>query len=384
MKPDFITKRPHKKSRAGCQTCKTRKIKCDEVHPKCSFCDFRGLDCVYAPRPSKPASISSNDESQVIVKRSRSTSSSSDDNIENIRSLMPVAQSSAGNLTTFDLQVMHHYCLFTWNSLSVEDNPETNGVLRVRIPQLAFENEFLMNAILGTASLHMQTLVPDASKIRLQTDIYRDKAFRGFREILNHITPENYEAALIMSLMLVILVSKDYNTPDDDLLKGISGITGSSIGPVFRRSITELSATPMVPQLLLQMLASIDPLDPEYMYLEAYCMTLDSLGMLFASLQSDGLGPALTIRVITWPSYLREAFIAATKEMWPRALVITAWYLSFLKLVSEVWWVESVPERDLRVILKILPAKWLSLVRLPAHALRSDDRVEIAKMMLSC
>jgi hypothetical protein len=38
-------RRSHKKSRAGCKRCKLRKIKCDEVHPRCGNCLKHGVPC---------------------------------------------------------------------------------------------------------------------------------------------------------------------------------------------------------------------------------------------------------------------------------------------------------------------------------------------------
>src|SRR5271154_4326610 len=35
----------HKKSRRGCQRCKARKVKCDEIHPVCSNCSRHGVSC---------------------------------------------------------------------------------------------------------------------------------------------------------------------------------------------------------------------------------------------------------------------------------------------------------------------------------------------------
>lgn len=40
---------PKKRSRAGCNYCKEKKKKCDEIRPNCSRCDERGEACVYEP-----------------------------------------------------------------------------------------------------------------------------------------------------------------------------------------------------------------------------------------------------------------------------------------------------------------------------------------------
>lgn len=38
----------HLKSRDGCQMCKSRRIKCDEVHPACGACARHGVFCEYS------------------------------------------------------------------------------------------------------------------------------------------------------------------------------------------------------------------------------------------------------------------------------------------------------------------------------------------------
>ncbi|KAL3421243.1 Sterol regulatory element-binding protein ECM22-like protein 2 [Phlyctema vagabunda] len=402
MTSDFVTKRPHKKSRAGCITCKTRKIKCDEKHPTCAFCALRNIECIYVARPNK-LEPSSPVESRALVRRSESTSSSSDDGMGDIPlALEPTVITSTRNLTTFDLRLMHHYSMYTWNALSVGNVADTNGVLQVRVPQLAFEHDFLMSAVLGMASLHLQVLVPHSVEIQQQTDMYRGQALAGFRNALNNINSDNFEAALIMSLLLLVLVSKDYPTHDDDLYVnhwlglyrglsavmmmkgGIEGAHRTSVGPIFRRNLTALSVLPAVPQLLLDMLATIPPDDPEYSSLEIYCGALDSLGILFASLQSDGLGAALNIRTISWPSYLKAEFVVAVKTQQPRALIIISYFLVFTKLVGTLWWVDGIAERDISVIERTLEPKWLPLIHVPCQAARMDDLEAIAKLVLGC
>lgn len=42
-----IPRKGHRKSRAGCAVCKTRKVKCDETAPTCGPCQRLGLECRY-------------------------------------------------------------------------------------------------------------------------------------------------------------------------------------------------------------------------------------------------------------------------------------------------------------------------------------------------
>ncbi|KAH7384084.1 hypothetical protein DE146DRAFT_214539 [Phaeosphaeria sp. MPI-PUGE-AT-0046c] len=54
-----ITRKSHRKSRAGCTNCKTRRIKCDELKPHCTNCDRRQVQCSFSSYRPKviPASI---------------------------------------------------------------------------------------------------------------------------------------------------------------------------------------------------------------------------------------------------------------------------------------------------------------------------------------
>lgn len=51
-------RRPHKRSRHGCLTCKQRHIRCDELKPVCTNCLTRGGECGYAAEGARGASDS--------------------------------------------------------------------------------------------------------------------------------------------------------------------------------------------------------------------------------------------------------------------------------------------------------------------------------------
>lgn len=51
------TRRPHTKSRTGCQTCKRRHVRCDENQPKCLNCVKQNASCTYQLRESGPRTM---------------------------------------------------------------------------------------------------------------------------------------------------------------------------------------------------------------------------------------------------------------------------------------------------------------------------------------
>ena len=48
-----IPRKGHRKSRRGCKTCKSRKVKCDEIRPGCNHCKRLNLDCEYPNTTTK-------------------------------------------------------------------------------------------------------------------------------------------------------------------------------------------------------------------------------------------------------------------------------------------------------------------------------------------
>jgi Fungal specific transcription factor domain len=358
---------------------------------------------------------SSPESSQELIVRTKSSSSSfsplssSDDTDEEVssswtlvRSPSPPVISTAGGLSLTDLRLFHHWSTSTFSTLLVTNFPDTNDVLQRQAPSLAFQNEFLMHGLLGTASLHMQHLFPDSEQFQKRTYVYRAKAFSSFRQSLNCVVPnsDSYDAALLMSVLLVVLCSQDYLTGENDIvtihwialygglcaiidMKYPPGVSDTSISPILRRKLSEVEMTPVVPTVLLNMMRLVGPTDPDYSGLQSYCSLLDQLGILYASLCQDGLGPDLFLRIITFCTCPSEEFIIYARERRPRALVILSYYLSFLKLVTGVWWVEGIADKDIETIARTIDPKWLALMKIPLQVNKLTDRQEIAKLLLS-
>lgn len=427
MSADFIPKRPHKKSRGGCGTCKSRKVKvgqspkyqtsvhrfqCDEAKPKCAYCEKRDLTCIYIPKPTKSVSTSQDSHSPVDLLSDLSLGDlvfDFNEDVENIdrswemamvRSPSPPAvYSSIGFLSPTDLRYMHFWSTTTWNTLAV--GHWADGVLQMEVPGLAFEFDFLQDCMLGIASLHAQQLLPDPQQAIRQTAIYRAKALSSFRNALTNLKwgSRKYEAALITSLLLVLLCSKDYATDDGELiavnwlilyrglssvinLKSYEDIMKLSVSPIFRRELVPLKESPVIPKVLMNMVREIGPDDPEFPMLICYCKALDALGLLYGQLQETGPGPALSIRVITWPSYIQHDFAIAAQQKRPRVLVIMAFYMVFMRLVRDLWWAEGIAQKEFGKLIRLIDKKWLPYAEIPIRAMMMSTDEEVVEFIL--
>lgn len=425
MPTTFTTKRPHRKSRAGCIGCKARKIKvrkahniqgiarlsdlkCDEKRPSCTFCATRELQCVYT-RPESGSSPSSSSDTQSLVRRAHHVTSYQNQSwaptppssCSPSPYLAPSLNPASAILTKTDMQLFHHYCVNTYRNLT-PGGGESLRVLQVRIPEIAFESEhdFLMNGILAVASMHIDYLKGNASDDCEQTTLYRMRAIRTFREFLSShdIVNRPSEAAAAMGVFLLV-VGRIGEIPDQlrvmtwfGLFLGLSELImtpsypppkESSIGPLFRRSLREVKSDPVVPSELIDMLRLITPDDPDFSALESYCTALDSLGPLYSSLKDDGCSDALTLRILTWPSFVPKPVVDLARSGRPRALVLIAYYLIFTKLVVNMWWWDPhMADQDLDAVWEMVPPNLRPLLTIPMKARSLSNSEDIKKLLL--
>ncbi|KAM3441442.1 hypothetical protein MY4824_001566 [Beauveria thailandica] len=121
------------KVRTGCQTCRIRRIKCDETQPRCKKCIARGLSCAYTLR-HRPVLLASQQSWSLAPKVAPSSSSSS--------SLPPpsplVAQAEPPNWHF--MEAIRYYCAFVrpirvakYGTHDIQDPPfHTGDVMAAR------------------------------------------------------------------------------------------------------------------------------------------------------------------------------------------------------------------------------------------------------------
>lgn len=122
-------RRPHTKSRGGCQTCKKVRIKCDEVRPQCGYCKAHCRECIY---------------SVVIMP-------------EESRELGNMSEMSDLNLR--DLQLLYHY-QSNMAPLLAFLSPQCEEVWTTSIPQLALKMNSVIHNLLAISAAHRLEFLP--------------------------------------------------------------------------------------------------------------------------------------------------------------------------------------------------------------------------------
>ncbi|KAL2012669.1 hypothetical protein VTN00DRAFT_194 [Thermoascus crustaceus] len=73
----------HKRTRSGCFTCRSRRVKCDEARPICDRCRKGKRDCVYPPPPTSKACTRANPKSREFRQSTQESDSSENNNNNN-------------------------------------------------------------------------------------------------------------------------------------------------------------------------------------------------------------------------------------------------------------------------------------------------------------
>ncbi|KAK9448207.1 uncharacterized protein V1518DRAFT_419980 [Limtongia smithiae] len=146
-------RRPHRKSRTGCRTCKRRRVKCDEVHPRCGHCMHLGLTCSFQ-------SAAQMIENETAIARTGCGVSSAVVNGVMLLSGMSGSTFSeipngATGLDLADLRLMHVYSSRVHTTIATATHTKEEDLWGRRVPAVASNDLSLMHAILAVASSYV-------------------------------------------------------------------------------------------------------------------------------------------------------------------------------------------------------------------------------------
>ncbi|KAL2129038.1 hypothetical protein VTI74DRAFT_8312 [Chaetomium olivicolor] len=213
-KTEYKSRRSHRKSRYGCTKCKERRIKCDELTPRCSRCERMNLACQYprkkdwievevsraycmADRASPPGSCG----------HSPALSASSVPPFGMLDS--PLRSPAAHALSPTEFELLRHYLEHTSRDLTVDSDDQYT--LQVGIPHLACHSEPLMRSVLALAAvckccdiIHKPPVSShDRSQVVLLLSLAHQYHLESMREIQATLhEPKNYDHVLANAAMM--------------------------------------------------------------------------------------------------------------------------------------------------------------------------------------
>ncbi|KAI3320605.1 hypothetical protein HD806DRAFT_225470 [Xylariaceae sp. AK1471] len=399
----YLSKRPHRKSRAGCKQCKKRKVKCDEAKPMCKACTLRKEKCVYPNTPQSSAAEPSTTGTTgplVVLSREQSV-----DDVEVQQRIVPVISEPLfipeQTADAVDMRMLWFYTTYSFQSFSINSGRSTavDYALQVKIVEHAFRSPFLMETLKGLSALHLRTLNQPVPAHK--TASYQARAFEGYRTAIEAANPSDFPALLGCSLLTIAMSSQTFRDPNAKrlfiidwmamwcgiglIIKLISpqAVQDSGLAALFYRPPIDMEkSTQYIPNNLLFMVTSIKYGDDDYDYQKDYYELLKYLGSLYMELVEHGFGPVLDLRVITFFSFLPRPLLPLAKQYRPRILIIVAYWLSFVKIIDGgPWWLQGLtPQTD--QIIDEVGEEWGHLLRVPQMVMQTDDKIKSARLLI--
>jgi Fungal Zn(2)-Cys(6) binuclear cluster domain/Fungal specific transcription factor domain len=167
-------RRPHSKSRRGCATCKRRRVKCDETHPKCKNCEHLGLECSFSVSLGIP---------------------------------------TQGGINMVDLRLFYHYTSVVWKTIS-QAGISNDQIWGQDVPMMAFEYPCLMHAILTFSASHLSRM-PNHNIQEYVITIHRGDALRLLRQEVQQVSPQNLDALVAAAILLILDSLANASLPEE-------------------------------------------------------------------------------------------------------------------------------------------------------------------------
>ncbi|KAF6817511.1 C6 zinc finger protein [Colletotrichum sojae] len=423
-------RRSHKKSRAGCKRCKSRKIKCDEVHPRCGNCVKHGVPCDFenpdifeelltALTPSHTQS------SQSPIERASSSAPSPSSRAKTpsiahtgsppIAICTPlyttphtaaISTTGSPNNRLLELRLMHQFTSMTSRTLVV-NTPATHDIWQNTVPRLAFGGaNYLADALLAVAALHLRSFNPDDKALVSASHSYMASALAAYCSCLqNGITEANAEPLFLTAALIAFsstaqrIFIRDEADPNDPTsayslpiswfhaFQGVKTVVATS-WPWIRNSGVVIPIIDSQPVLQLDLDATsptsffgnlLDNLEDELQNEDAI-MAMSTRQSYQHAVAVLNWAHKLPHRgaALAFPATVSKRFIELLEERRPRALVILACFFALLKgYESAVWWLEGVSRREVMGIVSQFEAtspwwahlEWPVKIALYKHAI---------------
>ncbi|KAF2435636.1 hypothetical protein EJ08DRAFT_580121 [Tothia fuscella] len=402
-------KRAHKKSRNGCGICRARRVKCDEVHPECGPCRKHEVRCNYDRAAFTPRRASS----QIGSVSSPSTKSEIraslwEQSLFPMDAIPPNFGQPSARMT--DLQLMNHYTYMHMVGTCQHD-PKVRQMWVYDVPQRAVGCDFLMQAILSFAALHLHIHKPSDPKMRVLSHHYFGTALRMLMLQLSRIGPHNSDMAFAASVMIQFQVFMSWKDPCGhggdvyrppvawlEMCQGVGSILRTAFANVsnsFMKPLLEAGpntlrgmvgpapSTPESPKdysrpFLLWGTFLRQDLTPDQYILKK---TFDFAHDLYVASVNGLPKSASRRRLLTFPNALEPAFVDLLRKADPRAMITLSYYFGVMKMSQDIWWFHGRPEYEINGVYSILSEEWRQYMAWPREMIEEAANIPFGKKL---
>lgn len=408
----------HKKSRKGCQTCKTRRVKCDEVMPACGICVRLGLDCTYV-NVEPPRSRAKSRSTEVSVQSSKASpgklaayESPLMANGDSAASILP--PQSIGAVQTHDpaseeseqrrrmeLRLLHHWIVNVARPFGMTSPPSWKEVWWGEVPEVALDHKNVLYAMFAMTATHLLGRRPNDGALFQARENYWVWALQEQGAAVSVLAHSNTDAvafaALLISMNALAMLQErnlePYSPPMEWLEVGRGAFTvlpppesvreGTGLKVLMETTAPIWQAEPVFDAemkrefgaVLNRDIPSIDVWDPETT--ESYETALSYIGSFRRAILA-GEPADINLRwICMFPFMVPRQFIDFVGEGRPRALVTLAYFFAVIAHTDALQYLgntgdRTTARREILAIRAMLPDEWQSLMAWPLNELGGD------------
>ncbi|KAK2055102.1 hypothetical protein LY76DRAFT_521152 [Colletotrichum caudatum] len=189
--PAGVSKKPHRKSKLGCQTCKRRKIKCDELKPACQNCVRHLVYCDFLQSSSAAAAAATHSTPN-------STANAPGGVAQPARLPIPVDH----DINFTDLELIHNFATSVCSTLSTD--ALVRQMWKVSVVRMALGCEYVMRALLSISALHLAHQQPERKEALVtKALLYHRSASREAMGLMSGLDGRNAENLFLFSLLTI-------------------------------------------------------------------------------------------------------------------------------------------------------------------------------------
>ena len=300
-----------------------------------------------------------------------------------------------------------NYTVYTYPTLSLEDNSDVLFNLMKEGLDLALEHDFLLNLFFALSALHL-AIEPIPSKgpnhdfdFSRVHRLYLNKALQEQRAALAQLGPHN-ASALFWFAILSVYVPLRGMLPEDRLestpllvrwltmsaaLRDVFNVTygtgGNLVSYINNSVLTLLRDEERTHDYNFgqPFRALIDFEDPGEVLTSVsvpiYTSILAYISKTLNALTVDREPPSLMIRRInSLGSFHPKEFVTFVAEERPRALAILAHAFALMKAANQIWWFKGIADREVPRICASLPDRWQWAAKWPLEMLETCERLQ--------
>ena len=291
---------------------------------------------------------------------------------------------------------MHHYTASTSQTLA--DKKEQKYAWQVNIPTIAYDAQYLMDAILAVSALHLRSLRPDDQALVRASHGYMASALAKYSSMLRDGALSEFNAEALFSTSALIAfqasASRGFDEQDQGYIlplawfhsfQGVKTMVMASwqwlrnsdrIFPIIggQPALTldfdpdrKSFFSPLLEGMALQLLN-----EPEETRLETKQAYEHSVAFLNWAHQKPERA-----RILGFAATVSRRFVELIGLQDPRALVIISCFFAMTKVCDDVWWLEGVAKREVMGISSLLPQEWWGKmewpIRIANHVGEMDD-----------